>query len=214
MIRITDHNYGTFEERLERFKSWSDHLPKYFKRGVVYDKSKNVLAVRTRDADTKNEMKEWFLTKNIVTVDGNKYYAEKAANTSPMTIDFSDTNNRCELQNPVSSPSTANTNVYSDVSSPITASRKALTATYPKVSDGDADNLGGGATVVSWDYSWITTDFNTASANNIYGGCIHDAGGTPIAGSKLLNHWAFGTSFEKLATDKLKVFVNHTLLGV
>lgn len=213
MIKITDHNFHTFDERLEVFKSWTDKLPKYFKRGVVYDKSKNVIAIRTRNAGTKNEIKEWFLTHNIVTVDGNKYYAEKAANAT-MTIDFSDTNNRCELQNPATSPTTANTDVYSNIANVITASRKALTATYPKVSDNDADNLGGGATVVSWDYSWITTDFNTVSANNIYGGCIHDAGTSPVSGTKLLNHWAFATSFEKLSTDKLKVFVNHTLVGI
>lgn len=214
MIAITDHNFGTFEERLEKFKSWQDHLPNFIKKGIRTNKTNNIIAVRERHlGDVSGFKKQYFYTHNIVTVDGNAFYAKQGGGLTP-AVTFLDANNRCELQNPASAPTPANTDVYSNVSNPITASRKAITATYPLVSDPDADNTGAGGTILSWDYSWLTTDFNTASANNIYGGCVHDAGGSPVSGSKLLTHWAFATSFEKLATDKLKIFVNHQFLGV
>lgn len=214
MISITDQNYPTFNERLERFKSWQDHLPTFIKKGLRTNKANNIIAVRQRYmGDKTGFVKQYFYTHNIVTVDGNAFYAKQGGGLIP-AVTFLDANNRCVLNNPLSADIPLNTDTYGNVNNPITASSKALTATYPLVSDPDSDNTGAGGTILSWDYSWLTTDFNTNSANNIFGGCVHDAAGSPILGSKLLTHWAFGASFAKLSTDKLKVFVNHQFLGV
>lgn len=217
MLPINSFDFPTLEDRMEKFSSWIDHSCNYLKRGVELNaEDQNIIAVRTR-YDPNNvydgdPLQEWIFTHNIVTNDGDVFYAERAVNAT-ITENFLSANNRCELQNPATQPTTAKTDTYNEVGTPIIASRKAITATYPLVSDPDTDNLGGGADIASWDYSWLTTDFNTESANNIYGGCIHNAGNTPISTSKILTHYAFTTSFEKLSTDKLKLFHNHTFNG-
>ena len=207
MFRITEDNY-TLQERIESLRSHLDHLSHFKDRYTEYDRRMNVVAM------LENQLgKEWFLGRNIVTIDGNSFYASQGTGVT-YSNNYLSANNRCELQNPASPDTPANTDNYGQVSNPITASRKALTASYPQVSDPDTDNTGSGITVVSWDYSWLTTDFNTNAANNITGGCIHNAAGSPVSGTKLLTHFNFSSSFAKSDTDKLKVFVNHTLVGI
>lgn len=151
--------------------------------------------------------KTWYHTHNIVTNDGDLYYAQQAVETTP-TSDFGGSNGRMELRTGSATP--AKGHVYSDVATPVTASRKAIDAGYPKVSDGDGDNTGSGADIVTWRTSWTTSDFN---ATGIVGGCIHVGGGSPASGTKLLTHYSI-TSFDKTASDTLKIFVNHTFTGV
>ena len=151
--------------------------------------------------------KTWYYAKNIVTNDGDLYYAQQAVETTP-TSDFGGSDGRMELRTGSATP--AKGHVYSDVTTPITASRKAIDAGYPKVSDGDSDNTGSGADIVTWRTSWTTSDFN---ANAIIGGCIHVGGASPASGAKVLSHFSI-TSFNKTASDTLKVFVNHTFNGV
>ena len=151
--------------------------------------------------------KTWYYAKNIVTNDGDLYYAQQAVETTP-TSDFGGSDGRMELRTGSATP--AKGHVYSDVTTPITASRKAIDAGYPKVSDGDSDNTGSGADIVTWRTSWTTSDFN---ANAIIGGCIHVGGASPASGAKVLSHFSI-TSFNKTASDTLKIFVNHTFNGV
>ena len=151
--------------------------------------------------------KTWYYAKNIVTNDGDLYYAQQAVETTP-TSDFGGSDGRMELRTGSATP--AKGHVYSDVTTPITASRKAIDAGYPKVSDGDSDNTGSGADIVTWRTSWTTSDFN---ANAIIGGCIHVGGASPASGTKVLSHFSI-TSFNKTASDTLKIFVNHTFNGV
>jgi len=151
--------------------------------------------------------KTWYYAKNIVTNDGDLYYAQQAVETTP-TSDFGGSDGRMELRTGSATP--AKGHVYSDVSTPVTASRKAIDAGYPKVSDADSDNTGAGADIVTWRTSWTTSDFN---ANAIIGGCIHVGGASPASGAKVLSHFSI-TSFNKTASDTLKIFVNHTFNGV
>ena len=151
--------------------------------------------------------KTWYYAKNIVTNDGDLYYAQQAVETTP-TSDFGGSDGRMELRTGSATP--AKGHVYSDVTTPITASRKAIDAGYPKVSDGDSDNTGSGADIVTWRTSWTTSDFN---ANAIIGGCIHVGGASPASGAKVLSHFSI-TSFNKTTSDTLKIFVNHTFNGV
>jgi len=208
-MNITDANFPTAESRLEKFYSWMDHTCNYLKRGVELDAQKyNVIAMIDNGVD-----KQWYYTHNIATDVADIFYAEQAVNAS-LTEDFLSASNRCELANPAGNDSIAKADTYSALGSPITASRKTITATYPLVSDPDSDNTGGGVDIASWDYSWTTTDFDTAAANDVRAGVIHNAAGSPVGGSVLLSHYNFGTPFPKSSSDTLKVFHNHRLNGV
>ena len=151
--------------------------------------------------------KTWYYSKNIVTNDGDLYYAQSACGETP-TSDFGGSDGRMELRTGSATPAKSDT--YNEVTTPVTASRKAIDATYPKTNDGDTDNTGAGTDIVTWRTSWATSDF---SANAIIGGCIHVGGSSPATSSKLLTHFDL-TSFNKTSSDTLKIFVNHTFNGV
>ena len=157
--------------------------------------------------NTLTGQKTWLYTHNIVTNDGDLYYAQKSVGGTP-TTDFGGSDGRMELRTGSATPAKAH--VYSDVTTPVTASRKAKDNTYPKTADDDSDNTGAGADIVTWRTSWTTSDFN---ATAIIGGCFHVGGASPASGSKLLTHFSI-TSFNKTASDTLKIFVNHTFNGV
>ena len=163
----------------------------------------NICIVR-ENQDTGD--KTWLYAKNIVTNDGDLYYAQKSVGGTP-TSDFGGSDGRMELRTGSATPAKAH--VYSDVTTPVTASRKAKDSTYPKTADDDSDNTGAGADIVTWRTSWTTSDFN---ATAIIGGCFHAGGASPASGSKLLTHFSI-TSFNKTASDTLKIFVNHTFNG-
>ena len=157
--------------------------------------------------NTETGKKTWYHTHNIVTNDGDLYYAQQAVETTP-TSDFGGSNGRMELRTGSATP--AKDDTYGDVTTPVTTSRRAIDTGYQKVSDGDGDNTGSGADIVTWRTSWETGHFN---ATGIIGGCIHVGGGSPASGTKLLTHYSI-TSFDKTASDTLKIFVNHTFTGV
>ena len=164
----------------------------------------NICIVR-ENQDTGD--KTWLYAKNIVTNDGDLYYAQKSVGGTP-TSDFGGSDGRMELRTGSATPAKAH--VYSDVTTPVTASRKIKDGAYPKTADDDSDNTGSGADIVTWRTSWTTSDFN---ATAIIGGCFHVGGASPASGSKLLTHFSI-TSFNKTASDTLKIFVNHTFNGV
>ena len=157
--------------------------------------------------NTTTGQKTWLYTHNIVTNDGDLYYAQQAVEGTP-TSDFGGSSGRMELRTGSATP--AKGHVYSDVTTPITASRKAIDSNYPKTADDDSDITGSGTVIATWRTSWTTGDFNS---NAIIGGCIHVGGASPASGTKLLTHFSI-TSFNKTASDTLKIFVNHTFNGV
>ena len=161
--------------------------------------------------NTTTGEKTWLYTHNIVTNDGDLYYAQRATETSP-TSDFSGSNGRMELRTGSATP--AKGDVFTQVTTPIPTSIQEIDNTYPKVNDDDSDNTGAGTDIATWRTSWTTSDFN---ATAIIGGCIHVAGGnsgaTTPGATKLLTHFSI-TSFNKTASDTLKIFVNHTFNGV
>ena len=69
----------SFEDRVEKFNSFKDHLPKYHKRGVQINVADNVTALRTREETDGSLHKEWQFTHNLVTSEGDIYYANKIA---------------------------------------------------------------------------------------------------------------------------------------
>jgi len=140
---------------------------------------------------------------NIVTNDGDTYYAQSAAAETP-TNDFNGASSGLRL----GSASTAPTKTDTDVTTFLTGTGHALDATYEKTNDGDADNTGAGVDIVTWRYSYLTSEGN---ATGIAEGAIVDNITTPTAA---LTHFLFAASFNKTSSDTLKVFVNHTMNGI
>jgi hypothetical protein len=140
---------------------------------------------------------------NIVTNDGDQYYAQMACGETP-TDDFDGGSGGLRL----GSSNTAPTKTDTDVTTFLSGTGHALDATYEKTNDGDSDNTGAGVDVVTWRFSYATGEGN---ASGIQEGAIVDSISSPTAA---LTHFLFAASFNKTSSDTLKVFVNHTMNGV
>jgi len=175
----------------------------------------NVIAVLSKPeylgSDRYEMIKEHRYGANIVTNDGDIFYAKAAVGEAQATEeDFF--NGNFVLQNPGSQDSTAKTDTFNEVTTSLAATLKAFESSpnYPLTNDADADNTGAGVDVVTYLVSYNTSDF---SANGINGGAILDDLTAPANSAKLLTHFLL-TSFNKTVSDTLKVFVNHTFTGV
>jgi len=137
--------------------------------------------------------------KNIVTDDGDEYYAQMSAGETP-------TNSYVGLRlgTSLTSPTKSDTDVGTEDSN----GRKATDATYPKTNDSDTDNDGSGTDVVTWRFSYSKSE---GVIDNISEGAIVDDTTTPTSA---LCHFLFDSVFDKKDTDTMKVFVNHTFNGV
>jgi len=147
---------------------------------------------------------------NIVTDQGDKYYAQRGAVETP-TLAFANlylSSVNWDATHP------QKTSDSDDIASMISGAEKAKASGYPKTNDGDADNTGAGIDVVSWLFSYTKADFNDT---DIDAGAIAISGVTSWGGAggtdDILTGFAL-TTFAKTANDTLKVFVNHTMLGV
>ena len=173
--------------------------------------------------------KRWFYGSNLVTTDGDIYYAKVASGETPATNEnFGRTNATCILQTGAVTGSDAPVkgDAYQDVLTPLVANHQSTNSEtqlvesgYPKTaatSGGDADNSsGGGADAVTYKFTWSKTEINTGSGAPITGGCITDKDGSLASGKKILTHWGFTApaTFHKTNTDTLTLYVNHTMLG-
>jgi hypothetical protein len=155
-------------------------------------------------------IKEWRYGANIVTNDGDIFYAKQAVTEVPAANEDFEAG-RMELQNPAIQDTPAKTDTYTQLTTPIAASRKVFVAApdYPLRNDADTDNTGDGVDVATYLTSYTTTDFN---ATGINGGAIHD-NAAPVGATKLLTHFTI-PAFNKTASDTLKMFVNHNMNGV
>jgi len=219
VVRIVEAE--TFNSRLDRLFSYFDKLPTFIEKGKYNNKDprNNVQAIITRP-EGNYFVKEWYFGHNIVTIDGNTYYAKKAAGATPATNENFLTG-RFQLSNPTTQNPPLNTHTWDNFDSAVAGNNAAGTGAaiatsiktyftgYPlQGTDADADNTGDGATVTAYSAQWTTTDFNATGIKN---GAIHD-NASPVNATKLLTHFAI-TSFDKTASDTLKMFVNHTFLG-
>ena len=171
------------------------------KEKINFDSKKpyNILALLTR----KDGSIEAILGRNIVTNDGDIYYAQQASEISP-TDDFDGATSGLRL----GSASAAPTKTDTDLSTLLAGTQHALDATYDTVNDGDSDNTGAGVDIVTWRYSYTTAEGNVTG---IVEGAIVDNRTTPTGA---LTHFTFASSFDKTSSDTLKIFVNHTFTGV
>ena len=140
---------------------------------------------------------------NLVTSDGDLYYAQRGVQETP-TNDYTGVNAGIRLGTGTTGPTKSD----ADVQTFITGSELAVDATYPKRNDDDTNNSGRGITVMTWRYSYLAA---AGPFNNIAEGAIANNRTTP---GNLLTRFLFAGPFSKTTSDTLVVYVNHTVLGV
>jgi hypothetical protein len=167
---------------------------------AMLDKKHNVLVIHER----ANGERTLITTHNIITSAGDIYYAQKAMGETP-TNAF----NRFAFGTG-NGGAWGKSSIYSNLTGAISGSIKAEASTYPKTNDGDAANTGAGTSVMTHLASYTSSDFTSATA--VTDGVITIT--SPVSGSALLTGFTLGTSFTLASGDSVKVFVNHTQLGV
>tara|TARA_R110000796_G_scaffold94193_1_gene198936 strand:+ start:31 stop:690 length:660 start_codon:yes stop_codon:yes gene_type:complete len=199
------------ENKRESFETWADST-RYLSEQSRADNVVRVLSFpEVSPSGSIDMIKEFDYTHNLVTNDGEIFYAKQGAGTSPETNENFRTG-RFEMGTTAYSEAEQDTFFEFDVSasSKISGSRQAFTAGYPKVDDtADSDNSGDAPDAVSYAVNYSANAWNDTDVEQ---GCIHDNASpvrnTENAGSKLLSVFSF-TSFAKTSSDTLKVFVNH-----
>lgn len=166
--------------------------------GYAHEGFQNVVAVLEHASGEK----EWFKARNIVTTQGDRFYAATIVGTT-LFVNFK-TSGFMRLGTSAVTPTKSDT----DVGSIIAGGSVALDANYPTILDPDTDNTGSGTTIVTWRFSFGTA---AANANSIAEGAITNTGG-PTAGTAL-TRFLFASTFNKTSSDTLKIFVNHQMLG-
>lgn len=140
---------------------------------------------------------------NVVTNDGDVFYAQSACGEA-VDDDFIGGTSGIRLGDDNTPP----TKIDTDVTNFLAGTNKAVEGGYPKSNDLDADNTGAGVDIVTWLYSYTTAQGN---AVGIIEGAISDVHAG--ASTAVLTHFLFAASFDKTASDTLKIFVNHEFDG-
>lgn len=152
-----------------------------------------------------NGVKLKMVSHNLVTNDGDLYYAKMAVGGSP-SRDFDNSTAGIHLgYGTTGGGDKTDTGVNNETTGG--TMRMALQAGYPKANDTEANNTGKGTDIVTWYYYWTTTQGNSTKINE--GAIVDSLTGAAAA----LTHFDFGSTFDKTASDTLQVFVNHEFLG-
>lgn len=200
-LKLTSQAIERYKLNIAQF--WADMIYEQLMRQQRNQQHKLLVAGRVTAVlrDLRLEREIVIPGLNIVTNDGDTYYAQVAAGEAP-DDDFTAGGLRLGDDN------TAPTKTDTDVTNFLAGTGHAEDATYPQTNDGDGDNSGAGVDIVTWRFSYTTGEGN---ANGIIEGAIVDNTTTPTAA---LTHFLFAASFNKTSSDTLKVFVNHTMNGV
>ena len=194
------------EAKTESFQTWADST-RYLSEQSRADNVVRVLSFpEVSPSGSIDMIKEFDYTHNLVTNDGEIFYAKKGAGETPATNEAF-TGGRFEMGTTAytEAETDAFTNFDVSGSSKISGSRQTFTAGYPKTNDtGDADNTGDATDAVSYAVNYSASSWNDTDVEQ---GCIHD-NASPVSATKLLSVFSF-TSFAKTSSDTLKVFVNH-----
>ena len=185
--------YG-FLNRVYRTRGGSIIIPNF---DAFLPRHNNVLAV------LKNESGKLLIpAHNIVTDDGDVYYAQRGCAAVP--------SNAFGIHE-LCSAGTPGKQADRDNFTPITGTQKAHTSLYPRTADPDTDNTGAGIDIVTYLATYAKTDFAHAAITH---GIITNASPNISPSEEILTGYAFSASFSKTADDSLKVFVNHEMRGV
>ena len=156
--------------------------------------------------------KEWHFTHNIVTNDGDEFYARRAQGAADVATNANFVSAKLAIA--TTANAVAEGNDYGDfggssLSDVIASSGKNVSSGYAKISDNDGDNsANSNVRTLAYKFDYATGDFNHTSITN---GAVYDSNvSSPDANTKILTHFQFSAAFAKTANDTLKVFVNHT----
>ena len=138
--------------------------------------------------------------RNIVTDEGDKWYAEKICGESPTNV-FA--NLYLATGGPVTPAKTDNYGSFTGVTG-----EKAKTAGYPKTNDDDVDNTGAGVDIVSWKFEYTTVDGPFTSITHSFISKAAAIGTDPI-----LNSYKWAAAWSKDNATSAKIFANHEMLG-
>jgi hypothetical protein len=154
-----------------------------------------VLAVKQ---NIKTGRQEFIFGKNIITNDGDQYYAEASVGSESWSV---------AGMRMGSDPASADVaKGDTDVNSFLAGTNKAIDAGYPKTDDDDSDNVSS-VDIVTWRVSYAAGDANVNSISEV---SLVDSHAGPV---KALCHAVFAAPFNKTSDDTLKVFINHTFEG-
>lgn len=194
------------ENKKESFESWADST-RYLSEQSRADNVVRVLSFpEVSPSGNVDMIKEFDYTHNLVTNDGEIFYAKQGAGETPATNENFQ-GGRFEMGTTAYTEAETDAFTNFDVggSSKISGSRQTFTSGYPKTNDtGDADNTGDATDAVSYAVNYSASAWNDTDVEQ---GCIHD-NSSPVSATKLLSVFSF-TSFAKTSSDTLKVFVNH-----
>ena len=169
------------------------------KPNIVIPVIDNILAVLERfDGRGKSEGKQFLTAHNLITNDGDLWYAEKWNGDAPTEAFTS-------LYFSATAVAPAKTSNFSILTGPV--GEKAATATYPKRNDGDGDNTGSGVDIATWLHEYTTGD---GPFTAIIAGGISRASATGT--NPIVTAFSIG-SFSKDGSTTLKFFVNHEFKG-
>jgi hypothetical protein len=140
--------------------------------------------------------------RNIVTDEGDKFYAQSACGETP-------TKSFTSLYLCTAGPATPAKDDDTDEYTEHAGSEKAASAGYPKTNDDDGDNTGAGVDVISWKFEYTTGDGPFVAITHSYIS-IASAG----AAEAILNSYKWAASWGKDSSTSCKVFANHTANGV
>ena len=154
-----------------------------------------VIAVRI---NRKTGQVDRFTGKNLVTNDGDQYYAEAVVNSESFPV------LGMRLGSDPASADVAKTDT--DVNSFLTGSNQDIDAGYPMTDDTDGDNVSSND-ILTWRVSYGSSAANVNSISEVSLVDSH------VAPNNAICHAVFATPFNKTSDDTLKVFVNHEFLG-
>ena len=205
-LNSNDNSKRAQEGKVDDFTKWTQST-RYLTEQKTADNVIRVLEFPEFSPSGKQEMiKQFDYTHNLVTNDGEIFYAKQGAGETPSANEDFATGYFDMSTTAYTEAETDTYNEY-DVSGTgsISGSIQLFTSGYPKTNDtGDADNTGDGTDVVSYAVNYSAAAWNDT---DIEQGAIHD-NATPVTASKILCVFSF-TSFAKTSSDTLKVFVNH-----
>ena len=194
------------ENKTESFQTWADST-RYLSEQSRADNVVRVLSFpEVSPSGSIDMIKEFDYTHNLVTNDGEIFYAKQGAGETPATNE-NFASGSFDMGTTAYTEAEGDTYNEYDVSgaSSISGSIQTFTSGYPKTNDtGDTDNTGDATDAVSYAVNYAAAAWNDTDVEQ---GCIHN-NSSPVSATKLLSVFSF-TSFAKTSSDTLKVFVNH-----
>lgn len=143
--------------------------------------------------------------KNIVTNEGDKWYAQSACGEET-TNAFANLYLATACDEADGNPT--KTSTYGNFTIHDPSGEKAKSANYPKTNDDDGDNTGPGVDIVSWKFEYTTGDGPFVDVTHSFIAKASASGTDPI-----LNGYKWTAAWSKDGSTSAKVFANHEMLG-